>query len=177
MTINNISNRLEQLNAYDSNGNQTIIQEQFAKNSIDLLDHKVLSNPATTYLDPQCGSGTLLLYLAQRLMVTLSKAIPNEVKRIEHIFSNQLFASDINSLQTLVCNTNFKKALNNKKAKVNVTQQDYREYNKHDNTVVISAIDFETTNNFVELFKAQTEHLLVLTRPNKNRYTKQDHIR
>ena len=120
MSINNISNRLAQLNAYDSNGSQTIIQEKFAKDAISLLDQKLLKNPKTTYYDPQCGSGTLLIYLAERLMVTLAKAIPDEIERIEHIFSKQLYANDIDSLQVLVCRTNFKKELNNKTFKVNV---------------------------------------------------------
>jgi hypothetical protein len=176
MTINNIDNRLAQLKAYDSRGTQTIIQEQFAKDAISLLDDKLLSDPNTTYLDPQCGSGTLLMYLAQRLMTTLSSAIPNELDRIEHIFSNQLYASDIDSLQTLVCKTNFKKALNNKAFNVNVTQQDYADVNST-HTVILSAVDFTTTNNFVSKFKEICKHVLVLTRPNKNRYTKKQHIR
>ena len=175
MSINNISNRLAQLNAYDSNGSQTIIQEKFAKDAIGMLDQKLLKNPKTTYYDPQCGSGTLLIYLAERLMVTLAKAIPDEIERIEHIFSKQLYANDIDSLQVLVCRTNFKKALNNKTFKVNVTQQDFADTDK-EYTVVLSAIDFATTNNFVTKFKATCEHVLVLTRPNKNRYTKPKHI-
>ena len=175
MSINNISNRLAQLNAYDSNGSQTIIQEKFAKDAIGMLDQKLLKNPKTTYYDPQCGSGTLLIYLAERLMVTLAKAIPDEIERIEHIFSKQLYANDIDSLQVLVCRTNFKKALNNKTFKVNVTQQDFADTDK-EYTVVLSAIDFATTNNFVTKFKAMCKHVLVLTRPNKNRYTKPKHI-
>ena len=114
MTINNILQRLKQVKAYDSTGTQTIIEEQFAKDAISLLDANLLSNPDTTYLDPQCGSGTLMLYLASQLMTSLEKSIPNEIERIEHIFTKQLFASDIDDLQTLVCNTNFKKSLNNK---------------------------------------------------------------
>ena len=103
MTTNNINKRLKQLQAYDSSGSQTIIKEIFAKRAIDLLDVDLLEDPNTTYLDPQCGSGTLLMYLAQRLMQTLEKLIPNEVERAEHIFSKQIFASDIDSLQTIVC--------------------------------------------------------------------------
>jgi hypothetical protein len=78
-------------------------------------------------------------------------------------------------LQVLVCRTNFKKALNNKTFEVNVTQQDFADTDK-EYTVVLSAIDFATTNNFVTKFKAMCEHVLVLTRPNKNRYTKPKHI-
>ena len=175
MTINNISNRLAQLKAYDSNGIQTIIQESYAKDALDLLDQTLLSDPNTTYLDPQAGSGTFLIYLAERLMVTLASAIPDEFERIKHIFSNQLYANDIDSLQVLVCKTNLKKALNNKTYKVNVTQKDFAAIDKT-YTVVLSAVDFATTNNFVTKFKAMCKHVLVLTRPNKNRYTKAKHI-
>lgn len=176
MTINNISKRLGQLNAYDSSGTQTIIQAEYARSAISLIDTKLLEDPTTTYCDPQCGSGTLLIHLAERLMTTLESSIPDEVERIEHIFSNQLFASDIDSLQTLVCKTNFKKALNNKTFDVNVKQQDFKDVSAS-YTVILSAIDFLTTNNFVSKFKKESEHVLVLTRPNKNRYTKSKHIK
>ena len=171
MTTNNINKRLKQLQAYDSSGSQTIIKEIFAKKAIDLLDVDLLEDPNTTYLDPQCGSGTLLMYLAQRLMQTLEKIIPNEVERAEHIFSKQIFASDIDSLQTIVCKTNFKKALDNKQAQVNVIQQSY-EAVQSPYSVVISSLDFATTNKFVKHFRAISDNVLVLTRPNKNRYTR-----
>lgn len=171
MTTNNINKRLKQLQAYDSSGSQTIIKEIFAKRAIDLLDVDLLEDPNTTYLDPQCGSGTLLMYLAQRLMQTLEKLIPNEVERAEHIFSRQIFASDIDSLQTIVCKTNFKKALDNKQAQVNVIQQSY-EAVQSPYSVVISSLDFATTNNFVKHFRDISDNVLVLTRPNKNRYTR-----
>ena len=176
MTINNISKRLAQLKAYDSGGTQTIIQEEFARSAIDIIDDSLLSDPTTTYCDPQCGSGTLLIYLADRLMYTLKDAIPDEIERIEHIFSKQLYASDIDSLQTLVCKTNFKKALNNKKFAVNVTQQDFINV-KSGYDVILSAVDFSTTNDFVSKFKDTCKHVVVLTRPNKNRYTKAKHIK
>lgn len=171
MTTNNINKRLKQLQAYDSSGSQTIIKEIFAKKAIDLLDVDLLEDPNTTYLDPQCGSGTLLMYLAQRLMQTLEKIIPNELERAEHIFSKQIFASDIDSLQTIVCKTNFKKALDNKQAQVNVIQQSY-EAVQSPYSVVISSLDFATTNKFVKHFRAISDNVLVLTRPNKNRYTR-----
>ena len=176
MTINNITKRLAQLKAYDSSGTQTIIQEEFARSAIDIIDESLLKDPATTYCDPQCGSGTLLIYLAERLMTALEYAIPNEVERIEHIFSNQLYASDIDNLQTLVCRTNFKKALNNKKFEVNVSQKNFVDVDSS-YSVILSAVDFSTTNNFVSKFKETCKHVVVLTRPNKNRYTKAKHIK
>lgn len=171
MTTNNINKRLKQLQAYDSSGSQTIITEVFAKRAIDVLDVNLLEDPSTTYCDPQCGSGTLLMYLAQRLMQTLEKIIPNEAERAEHIFSKQIFASDIDSLQTMVCKTNFKKALDDKHAQVNVVQQSY-EAVQSPYSVIISSLDFATTNKFVDHFRTICDNVLVLTRPNKNRYTR-----
>jgi len=171
MTTNNINKRLKQLQAYDSSGSQTIITEVFAKRAIDVLDVNLLQDPSTTYCDPQCGSGTLLMYLAQRLMQTLEKIIPNEAERAEHIFSKQIFASDIDSLQTMVCKTNFKKALDDKHAQVNVVQQSY-EAVQSPYSVIISSLDFATTNKFVDHFRTICDNVLVLTRPNKNRYTR-----
>lgn len=170
MITNNIKNRLKQIKAYDSSGAQTIIEEYFAKNALELLDSSLLRDPNSTYYDPQCGSGTLLLYLADMLMDALKNAIPDENDRLTHIFSKQIFASDIDELQTLVCKTNLKKALNNKNFKVNVSQKDYKQ-SVGNFTAIVSAIEFSTTNNFVPFFKKNCDNILVLTRPNKNRYT------
>lgn len=160
-----------QIKAYDSSGTQTIIEESFAKNSIELIDNDLLCDPTTTYIDPQCGTGTLLLYLAQKLMTSLEDVFPNELERLEHIFSKQIFASDIDQLQTMVCKTNFKKALDSKTFSVNVEQKDFNLVDKN-YTVVISAVDFATTNSFVDHFRKLSKHVLILTRPNKNRYTR-----
>lgn len=147
----------------------------FAKKALDLLDPLLLSNPQTTYSDLQCGTGTLMLHLVDRLMSALEEAIPNEIERLEHIFSNQISCSDIDQLQTLVCSTNFKKALNNKTFKVNVECKDFKDVTKQCD-VIISGIDFETTNDFVEHARKIATNVLVLTRPNKNRYTKSPSI-
>lgn len=173
-----IAQRLAQIKAYESSSSQTIIEESFAKKSIELLDNNVLSNPNITYGDYQCGSGTLLLYLAERLMISLADAIPNETKRLKHIFQKQLFASDIDPVQVLVCKANFKKIFKDRKFSVNVEQKDFNNINNDQVAdVIISAITFSTTNNFLEKFKPICDNILVLTRPNKNRYTKQKHIK
>jgi len=170
MIINNIDKRLNQIKAYDSSSSQTIVDTDFAIRGLGMLDKEVLSNPNTVYLDPQCGTGTLLLHLAKILMITLESAIPDEAERLAHIFTNQIYASDIDKLQTMVCNTNFKKALNDKTFKFNVEQKDFKEANvKAD--VVVSSIDFATTNQFVPMFRSQGSTVLILTRPNKNRYS------
>lgn len=172
-----IAQRLAQIKAYESYSTQTIVEESFARKGIDLLDNDILSNPNITYGDYQCGSGTLLLYLAERLMNSLAEAIPNETKRLKHIFQKQLFASDIDPVQVLVCKANFKKIFNDRKFSVNVEQKDFNNINNDQVVdVIISAITFSTTNIFIEKFKPICKNILVLTRPNKNQYTKSKHI-
>lgn len=169
MITNNISKRLKQIKAYDSSSSQTIIDTDFAIKALKLLDERLLINPNTVYLDPQCGTGTLLLHLAEILMIKLESAIPDELERLSHIFSKQIYASDIDRLQTIVCNTNFKKALNDKHFKFNVEQKDFKDVDIK-STVVLSSADFTTTNEFVPKFRSQGCDVLLLTRPNKNRY-------
>ena len=71
MTTNNINKRLKQLQAYVSSGSQTIIKEIFDNSAVDFLDVVLFEDTDTNYLDPQCGSGPLLIYLAQLLRPTV----------------------------------------------------------------------------------------------------------
>ena len=164
------------MKAYDSEGVQLIIDESFASKSLELLDNDILKDPASTYCDPQCGSGTLLLYLAELLNDALKSVIPDDVKRLKHIFTNQLFANDIDCLQTRVCKSNFKKAINDKDAKVNVTNFDYKEIHEHF-TCVVSAVQFNTTNDFVPWAQQHAIETLILTKPNKIRYQSHPYIK
>ena len=176
MISSKIAQRLTLIKAYDSSGTQTIIKETYARKAIDLLDQDLLTNPNTTYGDYQCGSGTLLIYLAERLMVSLVDAIPNETKRFKHIFQKQLFASDINPVQVLKCKANFKRILNDKLFKVNVEQKDFNNIDEVTD-VIISSIEFTTTNEFLKKFKPSCKNILILTRPNKNKYTREKYIK
>jgi len=176
MIYSKIAQRLTQIKAYNSSGTQTIIKETYARKAIDLLDQDLLTNPNTTYGDYQCGSGTLLIYLAERLMVSLVDAIPNETKRFKHIFQKQLFASDINPVQVLKCKANFKRILNDKLFKVNVEQKDFNNIDEVTD-VIISSIEFTTTNEFLKKFKPSCKNILILTRPNKNKYTREKYIK
>ena len=169
MIINNIDKRLKQIQAYDSSSTQSIATEKDANRALDLIDTSILENPESTYLDPQCGSGTLLLYLVKRLMDTLAPSIPNEKERLTHIFKKQIHASDIDSLQVLVCKTNFKKALNDKTFEFNISQADFKDV-ETTVTCVVSGVQFNTTNDFVHHFRRIAPNTLIITRPNKCRY-------
>lgn len=69
---------------------------------LDLLPPEIWRDKNTTFLDPVCKSGVFLREIAKRLMVGLEKTIPNQQKRIDHIFKNQLFGIAITELTALL---------------------------------------------------------------------------
>ena len=170
MISNNIKRRIQQIKLYESQGNQTMLAEQHIRTLLAEINPIDLADPATTYCDPQCGSGSTMLVLADVLMDTLADAIPNELDRLEHIFTHQIHANDIDSTQARVARSNFKRAVNNKDFPVNVTEADCFDLNTY-YTYVVSAIDFENTNQFVPKWRNQCNKLIILNRPNKTVYS------
>lgn len=170
MISNNIKRRIQQIKLYESQGNQTMLAEQHIRTLLAEINPIDLADPATTYCDPQCGSGSIMLVLADILMDTLTDAIPDEQARLAHIFTQQIHANDIDSTQARVARSNFKRAVNDKDFSVNVTEQDCFDINAQ-YTYVISAIDFETTNQFVPKWRQQCGKLIILNRPNKTVYS------
>ncbi len=75
---------------------------ELANKIIDMLPQELLENPDTTFLDPCCKSGVFLREIAKRLIKGLEKQIPDLEKRIEHIFSKQLFGIAITELTSLL---------------------------------------------------------------------------
>ena len=75
---------------------------QLANQIIDLLPKDIWSDKNATFLDPMCKSGVFLREIAKRLNVGLKTAIPNERKRVNHIFKNQLFGIGITELTSLL---------------------------------------------------------------------------
>ncbi len=69
---------------------------------LDLLPQEIWSDKNATFLDPVCKTGVFLREIAKRLNVGLKTAIPNEQKRINHIFRNQLFGIAITELTSLL---------------------------------------------------------------------------
>lgn len=170
MISNNIRQRLRQIKLYSSQGNQTILSETNARILLSYIPERDLRDPATTYCDPQCGSGSILLVLADILMEKLSKAIPDENQRLEHIFHNQIFANDISSTQARIARSNFKRAVNNKNFPVNVTEHDCFRINQS-YSYVISSVDFKTINSFVPAWRKLCKRLIIVTRSNKIEYS------
>ena len=75
---------------------------ELANKIIDMLPQELFENPDTTFLDPCCKSGVFLREIAKRLIRGLERQIPDLEKRIEHIFSKQLFGIAITELTSLL---------------------------------------------------------------------------
>lgn len=75
---------------------------ELADKIIDMLPQELFEDPNTTFLDPCCKSGVFLREIAKRLIKGLEKQIPNLEKRIEHIFSEQIFGIAITELTSLL---------------------------------------------------------------------------
>ena len=75
---------------------------ELANKIIDMLPQELFKNPDTTFLDPCCKSGVFLREIAKRLIKGLEEQIPDLEKRIEHIFSKQLFGIAITELTSLL---------------------------------------------------------------------------
>jgi hypothetical protein len=170
MISNNIRQRIRQIKLYSSQGNQTILSENNARILLSYIKDRDLKNPDTTYCDPQCGSGSIMLVLADILMDKLSQVIPDEQERLEHIFKNQIFANDIDSIQARIARSNFKRAVNNKEFPVNVTESNCFEIT-NSYTYVISSVDFKTINSFVPVWRKQCQRLIIVSRSNKIDYS------
>ena len=75
---------------------------ELANKIIDMLPQELFENPDTTFLDPCCKSGVFLREIAKRLLKGLERQIPDIEKRIEHIFSKQLYGIAITELTSLL---------------------------------------------------------------------------
>ena len=75
---------------------------ELANKILDMLPQELFENPDTTFLDPCCKSGVFLREIAKRLIKGLESQIPDLDKRIEHIFTKQLFGIAITELTSLL---------------------------------------------------------------------------
>ena len=73
-----------------------------ANQMLDLLPQEIFQDPQTTFLDPATKSGVFLREIAKRLMTGLEKEIPDQQKRLNHIFKNQLYGIAITDLTALL---------------------------------------------------------------------------
>jgi len=75
---------------------------QMANDILDMLPAKLWRDPNATFLDPVCKSGVFLREIAKRLDHGLEAKIPDKEKRINHIFTKQLFGLAITELTALL---------------------------------------------------------------------------
>jgi site-specific DNA-methyltransferase (adenine-specific) len=73
-----------------------------ANDILDLLPASIWRNQNATFLDPVCKSGVFLREIAKRLDKGLETQIPDRQKRINHIFTKQLFGIAITELTSLL---------------------------------------------------------------------------
>lgn len=73
-----------------------------ANDILDLLPASIWRNPNITFLDPVSKSGVFLREIAKRLYKGLETQIPDKQKRINHIFTKQIFGIAITELTSLL---------------------------------------------------------------------------
>ena len=69
---------------------------------LDLLPKEIWKSKDAKFLDPVSKSGVFLREIAKRLMIGLEKQIPDKQKRINHIYTTQLYGIAITELTSLL---------------------------------------------------------------------------
>ena len=75
---------------------------QLANQILDMFPEEIWSDKNARFLDPFCKSGVFLREIAKRLNVGLEKEMPNQQKRINYIFKNQIFGIAITEMTALL---------------------------------------------------------------------------
>lgn len=69
---------------------------------LDLLPKEIWKNKNAKFLDPVSKTGVFLREIAKRLIDGLEKEIPNRQKRIDHIYTNQIYGIAITEITSLL---------------------------------------------------------------------------
>lgn len=75
---------------------------KLANEILDLLPKELWKDKNATFFDPVSKSGVFLREIAKRLLEGLKDEIPNLKKRIEHIYTKQIFGIGITELTSLL---------------------------------------------------------------------------
>lgn len=75
---------------------------QLVNRLLDMLPSELWRDKNARFLDPFCKSGVFLREIAKRLDVGLEKQVCDRQNRLNHIFTNQLFAIGITELTALL---------------------------------------------------------------------------
>jgi site-specific DNA-methyltransferase (adenine-specific) len=73
-----------------------------ANRMLDMLPQELWSDEKATFLDPGCKSGVFLREIAKRLIKSLENKIPDLQKRLNHIYTKQLYGIAITELTALL---------------------------------------------------------------------------
>jgi hypothetical protein len=69
--------------------------EFLIKDMLSKLPKSVWRNPNLKWLDNSCGSGNFLIYVKNKLMVSLADVIPDKNEREKHILENMLYGVEL----------------------------------------------------------------------------------
>ncbi|MBW7959910.1 Eco57I restriction-modification methylase domain-containing protein [Patescibacteria group bacterium] len=75
---------------------------KLANEILDLLPKEIWKDKNATFLDPVCKTGVFLREIVKRLLEGLKDEIPDDDKRREHIYKNQIFGIGITELTSLL---------------------------------------------------------------------------
>ena len=73
-----------------------------ANRMLDLLPERLWSDPEAKFLDPACKSGVFLREIAKRLIDGLAQKMPDLERRIEHVFTSQIYAVAVTELTAML---------------------------------------------------------------------------
>ncbi len=81
---------------------EVFTQPKLVNDLLNLLPQEIFKDKNTSFLDPVCKTGVFLREIVKRLDKGLEKEIPERQKRINHIFSKQIFGIAITELTALL---------------------------------------------------------------------------
>src|SRR5689334_8969806 len=73
-----------------------------ANRILDLLPKSIWKDKNARFLDPVSKSGVFLREITKRLLTGLEKEIPNLQKRLDHIYTKQVFGIAITELTAII---------------------------------------------------------------------------
>ncbi len=101
--INKLNYNPDVLDALANLSNDEVFTPPKLVNEIlDILPQELFENKETTFLDPVSKSGVFLREIVKRLIKGLENEIPDLQKRLNHIFTKQIFGIAITELTSLL---------------------------------------------------------------------------
>ena len=86
----------------DLSNDEIFTSSKLANQILDSLPSQLWKNPEVKFLDPTCKTGVFLREIAKRLNTGLKIRIKEQKKRINHIFTKQIFGISITEITSLM---------------------------------------------------------------------------